>query len=418
MTFNNIDILFISIAFPPKKDPECLQTAKYFKYLVKDKHLNIDVVTSHDKALFMSYDSSLNSYAKGYRQIIKIPFFENKYINFLLRKLNRSILNYPDSKFRFAKKYKYVLKKLQNRPNLIYSRSFPLSSTIMAYKLHKSLKVPWILHLSDPWTFGSLQDLGEARKWNLDMEYKCFNSASAITFTSYKTLEKYKEIYPEFSKKMYFFPNVYEDSDINNKYYNFNNKIRVVCTGSLIKANKRDPKYFFEALEKFKNTNPTKIDKFEFIFVGQLDRLSKKEFKYYLKKIPQIKYLGELSYQDAIKLQFEADVLLTIDVLYDSFFFPSKLLDYMVAKRYILAITKKDSCTDRFVKHNLLGDSIEHQNINLIVETLNKIYNNWERKNKDFFVRDNVLKEFSAQFNAKRLIELFKEQVFKNGYKE
>ncbi len=39
-------ILFVSLAFPPKADPEGLQTAKYFHYLQKHKDLQIDVVTS------------------------------------------------------------------------------------------------------------------------------------------------------------------------------------------------------------------------------------------------------------------------------------------------------------------------------------------------------------------------------------
>ena len=36
------NVLFVSIAFPPKNDPECLQTAKYFKYLVDTQKVNIN----------------------------------------------------------------------------------------------------------------------------------------------------------------------------------------------------------------------------------------------------------------------------------------------------------------------------------------------------------------------------------------
>ena len=87
---NKLNILFVSIAFPPKSDSEGLQVAKYFKYLAREKSLNIDVVTSSDETLFMPVDENLRKYSSGYRQIIKVPFFENKYINFIMRKINPS----------------------------------------------------------------------------------------------------------------------------------------------------------------------------------------------------------------------------------------------------------------------------------------------------------------------------------------
>lgn len=223
---NKLNVLLISISFPPKADPECLQTAKYFKYLASDESVNIDVVTSSDKTLFMPIDHNLESYTQGYRQIIKIPFFENKYINFLMRKLSPNILNYPDSKFRFYKKWKYVLKHLHRSPDIIYSRSYPISSTLMAYHLQKELNIPWVLHLSDPWTINPLHKLGKAQKWNEQIENECFKSASYISFSSFKTIDLYKKKYPEFADKFKFFPNVYDLKDKNTIPYSFKKKVK------------------------------------------------------------------------------------------------------------------------------------------------------------------------------------------------
>ncbi len=405
---DNLNVLFVSIAFPPKSDPECLQTAKYFKYLAKDKSLNIDVVTAHDKALFMPVDKGLEKYAKGYRQIIKVPFFENKYVNFLMRKINKDSLNYPDSKFRFAKKYQWVLKELKNPPDIIYSRSFPISSTIMAYNLKKELQVPWVLHLSDPWTFGTLQELGSATNWNIEMESKCFKEADALTFTSYKTIEEYKKKYPQFADKMHFFPNVYDEDDKSSTNYSLGEKIKIVYTGGLIKANKRDPEYFFKAVKLFQEQEPQMIKDFQFIFAGSLDRESKAVFKQYMDIIPQIEYLGELPFTEAIKLQGKADILLIIDIPLDSIFFPSKLLDYILAQKRVLAITKKDSCTYKNVNKDL-GVCYEHNQTQDIANEFKYIHKQWQNKNIDFFKKDNSAKEFSADYNAKKLATLFKD---------
>ncbi|MCI5122847.1 MAG: hypothetical protein D3908_17000, partial [Candidatus Electrothrix sp. AUS4] len=92
-------ILFVSIAFPPKFDAEGLQVAKYLKYLLREGggHFDIDVVTSRMPTLNMSYDPSLESASIGIRQRIELPIFENKYSNFILRKLIPWVVQRPDS---------------------------------------------------------------------------------------------------------------------------------------------------------------------------------------------------------------------------------------------------------------------------------------------------------------------------------
>ena len=203
-------VLFVSIAFPPKSDSEGLQVAKYLKYLSKDQDLCIDVITSRDKTLFMSIDENLRKYSSGCRQIIKIPFFENKYLNFIQRKINLSKLNYPDSKHRFHKNWEKAINQISNKPDVIYSRSFPLSSAIMALNIQRELQVPWVLHLSDPWTMNPIHKLGDAKEWNENMERKCFQNATVISFTSKATVDNYSIKYPEYSSKMIISSNVFE----------------------------------------------------------------------------------------------------------------------------------------------------------------------------------------------------------------
>ena len=72
------NILFVSVAFPPKSDPECLQTAKYFHHLQKHKDLKIDVVTSAIPTLYMPYDKHLEVYAEGLNQLVSVKLRENR----------------------------------------------------------------------------------------------------------------------------------------------------------------------------------------------------------------------------------------------------------------------------------------------------------------------------------------------------
>ena len=187
------NLLFVSIAFPPKRDSEGLQVAKYFKYFAKSEKYNIDVVTSSNPTLFMPVDESLKKYTSGVRQLIEISFFESKILNFIIRKLFPEQLTMPDSKHRFYNNWKKVVSTLSSPPDIIYSRSFPLSSTVMAYHLQKHYSVPWVLHLSDPWTLPNSLRFPNLTtgsiKWNKDMEIKCIDAASLVTFTSQGILE-------------------------------------------------------------------------------------------------------------------------------------------------------------------------------------------------------------------------------------
>lgn len=147
-------VLLISIAFPPKRDPESLQVARYCKYLNVINNLDLGVITSKTPTLFMEEDETLIHYTNGIKIIKELRIYENKYLNFIIRKINPSWMLYPDSKFSFWWQYKNVLSHVKEKPDILYSRSYPISSTLLALELKKKINVPWILHLSDrsaPW---------------------------------------------------------------------------------------------------------------------------------------------------------------------------------------------------------------------------------------------------------------------------
>jgi hypothetical protein len=150
-----MNILFVSIAFPPKGDPESLQVLKYYTALRNKSDLNFTIVTSKNPTLFMEPNADLKPFLTGYNELIELPISENKYVNFVKRKIKPNSLNFPDSKFSFHQQFQKVISKIKHIPDIIYSRSFPLSSTILAYKLVEKYNKPWVLHLSDPWIFKS-----------------------------------------------------------------------------------------------------------------------------------------------------------------------------------------------------------------------------------------------------------------------
>src|SRR5690606_19230405 len=95
-------------------------------------------------------------------------------------------LNKPDTDFLFHWEGKIILKKISSKPNIIYSRSTPFSSAILGIKLKQKLSVPWVMHLSDPWSdspYGNYKNT-----YNIKAERQCFESADLISFTTAETL--------------------------------------------------------------------------------------------------------------------------------------------------------------------------------------------------------------------------------------
>lgn len=400
-----VNLLFVSIAFPPKKDSESLQAAKYFKYLAEKPNFSITVVTSKDPTLFMPIDESLRVYTKGASLILKIGFFENKYINYILRRIFPGILNKPDSKFGFARKWKLVKKKVSNMPDVIYSRSFPLSSALMAYSLQKYYQVPWFLHLSDPWTLNPIHSIDSAKEWNEDAERKCLKAASIVSFTSEKTVTLYKEKYPEWSDKFILMPNVFDSGNENYKAWIKKKKLRVVYTGGLVEN--RDISWFLKAFDQLRLAHRSIAEDFEVIFAGSMDRRNAVLFSNC--KHMEINHVGLLSFQEALNLQNSADLLLLIDTPIDdpsrAVFFPSKLLDYMLAKRRVLAITDRNSVTWDVVMNSEMGDVVEHRNTAELVKLLIDTWSAWDIGNKNFFELKHAECKYEARLNAQVLAD-------------
>lgn len=406
------NILFVSIAFPPKSDAEGLQVAKYLKYLLRESKgkFNIDAVTSKQPTLNMTYDASLESSSEGVRQIVEIPIYENRYTNWLFRKIAPWAVNVPDSKFSFHLQANSVFKQLSNKPDLIYSRSFPTSSAVMAYKLKMHYDVPWVLHLSDLWA-DDLETLytGRLMSYQQKIEGICFKAADAVCVTSEMALAFYVKKYGKTNARIEYFPNVFDIEDCfptENKHTAIKHgKLRIVYTGSL--AGDHSPEPFLKAVQSLSRDRQ---DELEIIFAGEMDSRNRAIFDHY--KCECISYVGIVDFHKSLEIQRSADVLLMLDLPVEPpemrMCFQSKMLDYIIAKHPILAIVENDSQTQRVIEKHRLGTCIERHNFTAISDHLL-----WLLANRDdgYFSARELIMEFDAGINAKRLVELFDEHL-------
>ncbi|MEQ9467742.1 MAG: glycosyltransferase [Ekhidna sp.] len=403
---HRIKLLLVSIAFPPKKDPECIQTAKYLKYLSNTEELDIQVLTACDPVINMPVDMSMNSFSVRNSGVFKKKITENRYLNFLLRKIG--IEQFPDTKFTFSWGIRRFLKnsKIQS-PDVVYARSYPISSLIAGYWASIHFNKPLIIHFSDPWTLSPLHrhSLSYQRKME-EWELRLIKHASAIVFTSELTATNYRVRYPEYKERIHFLPNVYDDADLSlNESQLRNEKLKLVYTGGIV--GNRNPEPIFKAISSL----PEKmLDRFEFFIAGEADRDNRELLGKFNHQ--SVSYLGPISFLESKKLQASADILVLIDNHFDdankAMYLPSKLLDYFVQRKRILAVTTPQGTTSNTLEEGEFGDCFGHSDVDGITNFLRKAIDEFDKKNHSYFIRPDVPKKFSASLNAQNLLKIIK----------
>lgn len=369
----------------------------------------VDVVTSRSPTLFMPLDPSLKKLASIIGQQIEIPIFESRYVNYILRKFMPFSLSRPDSKMTFHWQSSKVVRKLKQIPDIIYSRSFPLSSAILAFKLSKQFSRPWVMHLSDPWTENALHSYSaKEKKYHDEMEMKCIEHAVITSFTSEKTLKLYRNKYPQWEHKFMVFPNVYDPDALAPRRGSadaVSGTTKIVYTGGL--ANTRSAYSLLEALKIVEQRSPLLSSRLEVIFAGDMDRNNRELFANC--HLPFVRHMGQLTANQAKGLQDKADLLVVIDSKIDdpdrAVFFPSKLLDYGILGKPILAITDKGSVTDEFVlSHG--GVSFQHLCIHEMADWLASFIEGDQQVELQ-----TIESWYAADQQAGRLIEVLKKNM-------
>jgi len=391
-------ILFISISAPPKSGPESLQTGKYLSEL--SKYFSIDLVTT---------ETSSYGWNKvvGKKELLLMPYINSLielkgYSNRLFSKIKSWLpkqLKFPDDNFHFHTSAKHVIKKLENIPDAIYSRSSPLSSSILAFKIKEKINRPWIMHLSDPWVDNPFLNSNYER--NKKWEETCFSSADIITVTNDNYLTFLKEKYPTYQHKFELSYNVYEPIKI--KPIDFSQPLSLVYFGNFY--GDRSPKVIIEAFSRIYNDSPKELDNVTVSFYGNLDANSQQIIDN--ANLPFVFHKGFIPFSKIVEVVADSTILINIEdqftQLSDILFLPSKIMDYISYQRLILSISSNRS-PSRSIINKKYGEVFEHDNIDGIVKFIKSTIKAYNEKNYDFFQVHEPDPLFSIEFQARKLM--------------
>ena len=406
-----IKLLLVSIASPPKGSTESLQVSKYLKYLINHQ-LRIYLVTSKLPRSRYGWTTIENKYKDILNQIaqnIQVPVFHHRFIEAILRRVSFRLFLRPDNEFLFTFARKRVLKQLEQAPDVIYSRSTPFSSAILALKLKKHYRVPWIMHMSDPWSLSPLSGFkGAVLRYHQNLEQKCFKSADKITFTSKEQVAMYEDRYPEFRSKFMWFPNVFDDEEVvlNSTP---TSTMSFLHSGNFYGPG-RSPAPMLDAIKEIEQERADILEKVAFLFTGHQEPSIKQLLDEY--QSVGVKHLGALPLEEVYELQRKSNVLVIFDWQLpkdQAVFFLSKTLDYIAAGKPIIAITTPGSSIYKIIQ-GTYGHCFAHDDIAGIKQHILNLVERYKNGDKVLIEPYKPDKTFSASYQANKLFELIANQ--------
>ncbi|MCU0654143.1 MAG: glycosyltransferase [Polyangiaceae bacterium] len=338
-----MNVLAVALCAPPKNSPESIQVGRYLAALSGQGAEVTLLTTTGERASWSPDDSSLQAYLTPLHRVRAVPIPEKRWFSALGRRLAPPLLDLPDDDALLLLRFPWLLRGLP-RPDVVYSRSLPHTSTLLGGLIASHFRVPWVMHLSDPWVgnpFHQHPFPGLHRR----LEAACLERASLISFTCEEALDHYARRYPRLAMKFMVSPNVYDEQPPAPAPPAL--PIRIVHTGRFYGA--RRPDGLLRALAGMRD------EALAGGLVVEFAGNAPPEVHARMRELgPLVVDRGPVSYEEAREMQRRASVLLAIDAPAEDdrflLFFPSKMLDYMASGALLLSLTPAGSPTERVTR--------------------------------------------------------------------
>jgi glycosyltransferase involved in cell wall biosynthesis len=257
--------------------------------------------------------------------------------------------------------------------DLVYSRSGPSVAHLAGFWCAKKLKLPWIANINDPWIFEFFLErantIGYAAPAGIDTACpklslleaqthhfwlkRTLRNADLITYPC-KRLHDFHVSLAKLDHEAEIIPHIgYKPKTISP---GSNGHFRLVHAGAMgaSEATGRSPKALLLGLKAFFETSTGAVADTTLILVGPGD----KETQSLVDELglqKNVQTVGRVNYEESVNHIFSASVCLLIEANMDeSIFFPSKLADYLVCGKPVLALSPRTGTVSDLASRNEL----------------------------------------------------------------
>ena len=333
-------ILCISPLFVPFADSEAFCAAKMVEAL-REYGASVTVITSHDirRSGFHDDSSLWRSLPDITLNIPQLPRPD------LLRSVLTASQFQTPFFARWVAKAVTVAAQLHHahKFDLIYSRSLPMIAHVAGFWCAKKFKLPWVANINDPWEIGlfpgSRTELPAfalracmfwLRRTLLNADLVTYPCNGLHDFHAHLAkLNHAAEIIPHIGYRR------------KNSTHHQNGQFRLVHAGKLgaNEVSGRSSKALLAGLRAFLDSSPGAAAETRLVLVGPED----KDAQSWISKFDlagNVENVGRVNYEHSLDYMATASVCVLIESgTNESIFFPSKLADYLVCGKPVLALS-------------------------------------------------------------------------------
>jgi glycosyltransferase involved in cell wall biosynthesis len=406
-------LLFVTYYFPPAGGPGVQRVLKFIKYLkafgwtpivlvpedpeyqARDesllKELPADLIIRR-APIFEPYDlyRKFTGKAKGVSLDVNVIKEEGAKLTMSERiaELIRGTFFIPDARVgwyrRAVKRGKEVMKEFPIQA--IYSSSPPYTPALIARKLAKIGKLPWVAGFRDPWTgfHNTPNRWFLPRSIDVHLEHSVFNEAARVEVAWWGIAEDALGKYPDLDRaKFVHIPNGFDSADFPVEDIRAraelpkNEKFTITYSGSLYGP--RNPLSFLKAVELLierKEIEPQKLClRFLGRFGGEIHEMLSRPIIQ-----PLVEKIDYLPHAQAVEILLSSDALLLIvdDVPTVKTIVPGKVYEYLGAMRPLIAIAPPDGAIGDLLQETNAGRAVLQSDIEGQAELIRDLYQDWE----------------------------------------
>jgi hypothetical protein len=352
-------MLMVSYYAPPILNAESILVAKTLKFLSQE--YSIDLLTVGLETDFQA-DSFL---LEEMGDLVKVIRAANpKPASRVMRKIYREAmarLSALDNPLWLRNAQKALL-NLRGEYDVLYSRSQPGASHVLALQAKERFGMPWVAQFSDPWGHNPYHPLhGRTKEVVERYEKQVIEKADHLIFPTLEMRDLYASVYKGagVEERSTVLPHHFDAALYrSDAAHQSGGKMVMSYIGDFYGL--RSPAPLMKGLTLLKEKRPDLVERLELQVVGNVERtfhplLAEAERTLGLR----VNRVGQVPYRRSLELMAQSDLLLLIDAPSDvNLFLSSKLIDYLGAYRPILGITSTKGTAGRLLKE--YGWSVHH----------------------------------------------------------
>ena len=289
----------------------------------------------------------------------------------------------------------------------IYSSSPPYTTSVIARKLHRTTRIPWVAGFRDPWTgFLSTPDRWFVpRAIDERLERSVFRDASAVEAAWRGILKDVIAKDPAIDRqKLFYLPNGFDRDDYPELKKKKNSRFTVTYTGSMY--GKRNPKTFLQAVEGLVSAGKVDPKKINLRFIGRFgsevrDTIQNSGIR---DSVEVISYLAHSKSVEAL-LQSDALLLIVDEAAGSDEIVPGKVFEYSGAERPIIALAPEGAIAG-LMRETRSGAVASNQDIGSIQAAFVEYYDNYLYHKSKFEQDREAVKRYDRREITRQLAAL------------